>query len=118
MKLHRINVHPVYQCALLLGYLKRRDIEAKIQEGYITFMGQATRHYWVEDTHGNVYDIVTEYARKSGAPHIPVQLEKTLSEDTKVTESPYSPEEFESYTKDPKIFWASRPIALRNFKCT
>ena len=117
MKLHRITVHPVYQCALVLGLLKKHGLEGTIQEGYITFMGQATRHYWVEDQNGTVYDIVTEYARASGAPALPVQLEKTVSEETKVAESPYSPAEFDQYIKDPKIFWAQKPLALRSFKC-
>lgn len=117
MKLHKVNVPPVYQCALLVGLLKRKGFDdAKVQNGYISFNNQAMRHYWVK-CNGKDIDVVTDIAVRYGAPPIPLQLETSVSEDTEVLKQNDWDTLYELYTTDQKEFWKQRPAQLKSFKC-
>lgn len=117
MKMHKINVPPVYQCALLVGLLRRKGFDdASVEKGYITFNNQAMRHYWVQ-CQGKSIDVVTEVAKRYGAPAFPLQLETELSEGTEVVQQGDWDTLFELYTTDQKEFWKQRPAQLKSFKC-
>lgn len=112
MKLHKITVTPVYQCALLVGFLTRNGFSAEIVQGYITLGNQAVRHYWVH-ADGSDIDIVTQLAKTP----IPFQLERTIDETVEVRpEGNLYDSQFELYTTDAKEFWKQRPQCLRNFR--
>lgn len=112
MKLHKITVSPVYQCALLAGFLSRNGSTATVVQGYITLGNQAVRHYWVH-AHGSDIDIVSQLSKTP----IPFQLERTIDDTVEVrAEGNLYDSQFELYTSDAKQFWKERPQCLRNFK--
>jgi hypothetical protein len=112
MRLHKITVSPVYQCALLVGFLNRSGHSAEIVQGYITLGNQAVRHYWVQ-ADGSDIDIVTQLSKTP----IPFQLERTIDETVEVRqEGNLYDSQFELYTTNAKEFWKERAQCLRNFK--
>ena len=116
MKMYKIQVPVIYQCALLVGYLKRFGIESRIQRGYLSMVGSSCPHYWVE-TREEQLDIATELGVRyqPNMAQIPKSLDYTQPPDTK-SFGEFSDELYELYEKNPKEFWKKRPQCLRNFK--
>ena len=125
MRLHRIQVPVVYQCAILHAYLKKNGTESELVQGFVTIMGQgACRHYWVELQDGTQLDIATELGARF-APDISkyvMKLERYTDAnrfDTDEKSALIVQENeclFELFTKDPKQFWKGKPKALEKLK--
>lgn len=119
LKMHKIQISPVYTCALLVGVLKKQGLDdARIQQGYVTFGDSACRHFWVT-ANGQNYDIVTELGKKSNPmiSALPIQLETTVDPSVKVQEFEEFKLQLELYETNPKEFWKQKPRVLYTFKC-
>lgn len=125
MKLHKLKIPVVYQCALLIGVLKRSRRESELVSGFILYGDVACKHYWVV-SQGENLDIATKLGTlySPELASMPVQLVYELPDGTKRVDLEddnnkiviESDSHFELYKTDPKEFWNQKPNSLRNFK--
>ena len=122
MKVKRINCSVVYQCAMFRGILKSKGLDANLIQGYCMIQGSACRHYWVE-CDGKKYDVARKLSGLFNTdvnlfdvflvPTIPEGTERfDLSEDDNIVSDNES--EYEKFTKNPAVFWASAPSSVKN----
>lgn len=126
LRIKRIQCPIVYQCALLVSYLKSKGIDATVKKGFIEFAGNCCPHVWVETTDGQQLDIGTAYGMKF-APELSkfgIKLVEEPSENSKRmdTENEHKKMtqetefQYDLYTSDTKQFWKDRPLSIRNLK--
>jgi hypothetical protein len=125
MRLRRIQIPVVYQCALLQRFLAKNGVESKVVEGFMSIMGQGScRHHWVETVDGKQLDIGTvmgmriapemsqfimKLEHETSAPR--VDTDEQSAKIVKDNESLY-----ELLVTDPKKFWTEKPKCLKEFK--
>lgn len=126
MRLHKINVPVVYQCAVLQTWLKKQGIESEVVQGYVTIMNTGScRHYWVETPDGTQYDIATAIGARF-APELTKYAMKLVrdpgnvkrfDEDEKSQKIVKENESlYELYVSEPKKFWTEKPKDLNKLK--
>ena len=57
MKLRRVTGTIVHHCALMIKYLEREGVKARLVKGWCVYGQEACTHYWVQDENGAVYDV-------------------------------------------------------------
>lgn len=127
MKLHRVKIPVVYQCATLIGYLRRFGIDSQLKQGFIVFGDTCSKHYWVETAQGESLDVSTELGLKYNPELAAVQIRLETTEPENIQRVDLEEENravfiesqahFDLYISDPKAFWDQRPLSVRNFKC-
>lgn len=126
LRVKRIQCPVMYQCALLVSYLKSKNIDATVKSGYIEFAKMHCPHVWVETSDGTQLDIATAFGLRI-APQLSkfgIKLTETPSENSKRMDTEDEQKRiveenislYDLYTHDVKKFWKERPMQLRGFK--
>lgn len=126
LRLHKITVPVVYQCAILQTYLKKQGIESEVVQGYVTIMNTGScRHYWVETSDGTQYDIASALGARF-APEMSKYVMKLVRDPGNVKRFDEDQESqqivkqnealYELFINDPKKFWTEKPKSLSKLK--
>lgn len=126
LKLNKIEGSPVHHCALLVKYLTRQRIDAKIVHGYCISPGEICEHYWVRvEPEGLDLDIAYELAclwnpdlasmQVVLAEEFPVGLKDQDGKEPEVLRQEENQRLFELYETDPRTFWFESPMSVRSF---
>lgn len=126
LRVRRIQCPIMYQCALLVSYLKSKNIDAVVKNGYIEFANMHCPHVWVETSDGTQLDIATAFGLRV-APQLSkmgILLKDTPSETSKRMDTENDQKKlieetqshYELYVNDIQKFWKERPMQLRGFK--
>ena len=113
LKLQKKVGDAVQNCAVFLREELKRNGE--IIQGYaITETGEKLQYYWVEDKHGNVYDICFEVAKTNvpGIENVKFTLVKECFEN--FDKDDHNQELFKLYQDEPSKFWTTVPRLRRS----
>jgi len=123
MKLHRVTGTIVHHCALMIKYLEREGVKARIVKGWCVYGQEVCTHYWVKDERENVYDIGYELGclynseLMAYTPRLceiePVGL--VFADANELALKLEHERQYDLFNEDRAAFWRESPADIRSF---